>query len=109
MNSHSISFIFCNGWTSYYALQVDMYNHTGDRRCVQRIVLGRDLVERDHLEDLSLDRRIIFKWIFTELDRESWTGLILLSIGQLAGSCECYNEPSCYIKCGEFLDQLRTC
>ena len=25
----------------------------------------------------------------------------------MAGSCECSNEPSGFIKCGEFLDQLR--
>ena len=27
--------------------------------------------------------------------------------GQVAGTCECGNEPSGSIKCGEFLDQLR--
>ena len=24
--------------------------------------------------------------------------------GQVAGACESGNEPSCFIKCGEFLD-----
>ena len=28
--------------------------------------------------------------------------------GQVVGSCECGNEPSGYIKCREFLDQLLT-
>jgi hypothetical protein len=28
--------------------------------------------------------------------------------GQVAGSCECDNEPSGSIKCGELLDCLRT-
>ena len=28
--------------------------------------------------------------------------------GQVAGTCECGNEPSGSIKCGEFLDQLQT-
>ena len=28
--------------------------------------------------------------------------------GQVAGTCECRNELSGSIKCGEFLDQLRT-
>ena len=28
--------------------------------------------------------------------------------GQVAGTCECGNEPSVSIKCGEFLDYLRT-
>jgi hypothetical protein len=27
----------------------------------------------------------------------------------VAGSCECGNEPSASIKCGEFLDTLITC
>jgi len=28
--------------------------------------------------------------------------------GQVVGTCECGNEPSGSIKCGEFLDYLRT-
>ena len=28
--------------------------------------------------------------------------------GQVEGICKCGNEPSGFIKCGEFLDQLRT-
>ena len=27
---------------------------------------------------------------------------------QVAGACECGNEPSGSVKCGEFLDQLQT-
>ena len=35
-----------------------------------------------------------------------WTGLIWLRIGlvQLAATCECGNDPSGSINCGEFLD-----
>jgi hypothetical protein len=40
---------------------------------------------------------------------ETWTGLIWLRIGQVAGRCECGSEPSGSIKRGEFLDYLRTC
>ena len=29
--------------------------------------------------------------------------------GKVAGACECGNEPSGSIKCGEFLDQMQTC
>ena len=29
--------------------------------------------------------------------------------GQWAGTCDCGNEPSGSIKCGEFLDWLKTC
>ena len=37
--------------------------------------------ERDHLEDLSLDVRIILKWILKMWDGQAWTGLIWLRIG----------------------------
>jgi len=30
------------------------------------------------------------------------TELIWLTIGQVAGTCECGNEPMDYLKCGEF-------
>jgi len=32
-----------------------------------------------------------------------------LGYREVAGSCECGNEPSVSIKCGEFPDCLRTC
>jgi hypothetical protein len=47
------------------------------------------------------------------IDKESsrsgtvvWTGFIWLRIGT---SFECGNKPSCSIKCGEFVEYLRTC
>jgi hypothetical protein len=62
------------------------------------------------LEDPGVDGRIILKWIFKTWDGEgARTGLIWLRITQVAGSCECGNEPLGSIKCGEFLDWLRTC
>jgi hypothetical protein len=33
-----------------------------------------------------------------------WTESSWLGIGKGAGTCECGNEPSGSIKCGEFLD-----
>jgi hypothetical protein len=37
----------------------------------------------------------------------AWIGLSWLRIGQVAGTCECGNEPSGSTKCGEFLDKLQ--
>jgi hypothetical protein len=39
----------------------------------------------------------------------AWTGLICLKIGKVAGCCECGNEFSGSIICGEFLDWPMTC
>ena len=37
---------------------------------------GGELRERDHLEDVSVDGRIILKWIFKKWDEEAWIGLV---------------------------------
>jgi len=63
-----------------------------------------DVRERDRLQDQVVDGRIILKWIFMKLGGVVWTGLIWLRVGQLAGCCECGNEPLGSIKCGEYLD-----
>jgi hypothetical protein len=60
------------------------------------------LRERSHLEDLDIDERLILKWTI-----KNWDGgmdwIDLVQDRQVAGSCECGNEPSDTIKCGEFL------
>jgi hypothetical protein len=46
----------------------------GDGR-VSEFKLG-ELKERNHLEDLGVDGRIILKWILRTWFGEAWTGLI---------------------------------
>jgi hypothetical protein len=55
---------------------------TGD---VHTWVCWGDLTERDHLEDLRVDGRIILKWIFKKWDVEAWTRLMWLGIGTGGG------------------------
>ena len=59
--------------------------------------------ERDHLGDPGIDGRIILRWIFRKWVGGAWTGSDS-GQGQVAGTCECSNEPLGSIKCGEFLD-----
>jgi hypothetical protein len=60
--------------------------------------------KRDQLEDPGGDGRIILRGTFRKLDVGVCTGSSWLRIGTGGGHCECDNEPSGSIKCGEFLD-----
>jgi len=63
------------------------------------------LRERGHLEDKGIDGRIILKYIFKNCDGDmDW-----IDLTSDRGCCKCGNEPSGSIKCGEFLEYLRTC
>jgi len=64
----------------------------------------RNLRERDHLEDPGIDGRIILRWIIRKSDVGGLDWVKLAQDRQVMGTYECGNEPSGYIKCGEFLD-----
>jgi hypothetical protein len=59
---------------------------------------------RNHFEDPGVDGRLILKRFFRKWEE----GINLDSSGsgkgQVAGACECGNEPSCSIECREFLN-----
>jgi hypothetical protein len=60
--------------------------------------------EKDHLGDPGVDGRIILRWIFRWWDVGYGLDRSGSGQGQVVGTCECGNEPSGSIKCGEFLD-----
>ena len=58
----------------------------------------------DHWGDLGVDGWIILGWVSRRWDVGIWTGLGWPRIETVADACECGNEPSGSVKCGEFLD-----
>jgi len=75
----------------------------GERKGVHRVLVGKP-EERVHFEDPSVDGRIILRKMFRKLDVRAWTGSSWLRIKTGGVTCECGNEPSGSMKCGEFLD-----
>jgi len=57
----------------------------GDRTGACRFLVRRP-EEREHLENIGVDRRIILKCIFKKWDEETWTRLLYLRIGRVGGS-----------------------
>ena len=45
--------------------------HVGERRGAYRVFVGK-LRERDHLEDLGVDGRIILRWMFGKWDGDMY-------------------------------------
>jgi len=74
----------------------------GEERGVYRVLVGKRR-EGDHWGDLGIDGWIILGWISRRWDVGIWTGLGWPRIEQVADTCECGNEPSGSVKCGEFL------
>jgi hypothetical protein len=64
------------------------------------VLLGKP-EKRDHVEDPDVDGRIL-SWIFRKREVGALNGSSWLRIR--TGTCECGNEHSGSIKCGEFLD-----
>jgi hypothetical protein len=56
------------------------------------------------LEDPGVDGRIILKWIIERLGGGHRLDLSGSGYGQVAGSCVYGDQPSGFIKCGEFLE-----
>jgi hypothetical protein len=79
----------------------------GERGAVYRVLVG-NMKERGYLRDPGVDGGIILRRIFRNWELEMWTRSTWFRRGKVAGSCECGNECSVSIKCGEFLDWLRT-
>jgi hypothetical protein len=53
----------------------------GEEKGVHTILVGKTLMERDHLEYPEVDGRIILRWIFRKWGVGAWTGSIWLRTG----------------------------
>ena len=68
-----------------------------------RVLVGKS-EGKNHWGDLGINGWIILGWIYRRWGVGIWTGLGWPRIGTGGGGCECGNEPSGSVKCGEFLD-----
>ena len=81
-------------WVGHVALM-------GEERGAYRVLVGKP-EGRNHWGDLGVDGWMILGSISRRWDVGIWTGLGWPR--QMADACECGNEPSGSVKCGEFLD-----
>ena len=75
--------------------------HMGDRRSAYKVLVGKP----EGKKPLGRPRRRCEDNI--KMSFVDWIDLALI-IRQVAATCECGNEPTGFVKCGEFLDWLRT-
>ena len=68
-----------------------------------RVLVGKP-EGKNHLGDPCIDGKIILRWIFRKWDRSMDWIYLTQERNRLAGACECRNEHSGSIKCGEFRD-----
>jgi hypothetical protein len=62
-----------------------------------------NMKEKDHLEDRGVDGSTVFRRILKKQNEGRGMDCSGCGQGKMAGTCECGDEPSGYIKCGEFL------
>jgi hypothetical protein len=82
--------------------------HMGEERGLCRVLVGKPEGKRP----LGRPRRRWEDSIKMDLQEVGCGGMDWIELvqdkGQVEGTCECSNEPSGSIKCGEFLDWLKT-
>jgi hypothetical protein len=82
---------FCNHTDLKAAASKSM--HSSDFWVIKTIVMNSICVDGNKLLYLQTEFWVLCNWCFSAQVQ-----------GQVAGSCECGNEPPGSIKCGEFLD-----
>jgi hypothetical protein len=81
----------------------------GENKCIHTGVWCCGVKERDHMQDLGISGRVALIWVVRKGDVRLWTGFFLLMIVKVVGCCECGNEHSGSIRCGELIGLLRNC
>jgi len=74
-----------------------------ERRGVYRVLVGKPVGQRP-LGRPRRRRKDNIKIHLQKVGKGAWTELIWLRIWTGGGTCECGNEPSDSITCGEYLD-----
>ena len=73
---------------------------------IVRVIKSRRMRWAGHVVHMGEERGRIGSWCGNRMERDYWGGLDWAGPGQgqVVDACECGNEPSGSIKCGEFLD-----